>query len=316
MPWAVTFTNPLAQENVGTPLGVPLHPTQLYEAGAEADHPGAAARLRAQGTAVPGAHVLGLHARVRPVPLRHRVLPWRPARHGAAQPLDVAVHLAADRAAERRDAVLAVASRPRTPSPSPVAVRPRHARQRRKSADMHEFDEDEDDFEPDDATGRGRRSSGRHRRRSRSARTRPTSAPTRRSPRCSPGLSRSQVQRLIKEGQVRVGPRPTPPANRRVARPDQGQRGAGRRHRAHASTCRNRSPPKPLPEDIPLDILFEDEQLIVVNKAAGHGRASRGGTRDGHARQRPAAPRAGPQRRRRRRCARASSTGSTRARRA
>jgi phosphatidylglycerol:prolipoprotein diacylglycerol transferase len=36
VPWAVTFTNPLAQENVGTPLGVPLHPTQLYEAGAEA----------------------------------------------------------------------------------------------------------------------------------------------------------------------------------------------------------------------------------------------------------------------------------------
>ena len=35
MPWAITFTNPLAQTNVGTPLGVPLHPTQLYEAGAE-----------------------------------------------------------------------------------------------------------------------------------------------------------------------------------------------------------------------------------------------------------------------------------------
>ena len=35
VPWAVTFTNPLAAENVGTPLGIPLHPTQLYEAGAE-----------------------------------------------------------------------------------------------------------------------------------------------------------------------------------------------------------------------------------------------------------------------------------------
>jgi phosphatidylglycerol:prolipoprotein diacylglycerol transferase len=33
--WAITFTNPLAAANVGTPLGVPLHPTQLYEAGAE-----------------------------------------------------------------------------------------------------------------------------------------------------------------------------------------------------------------------------------------------------------------------------------------
>jgi len=34
-PWGITFTNPLAAELVGTPLGVPLHPTQLYEAGAE-----------------------------------------------------------------------------------------------------------------------------------------------------------------------------------------------------------------------------------------------------------------------------------------
>ncbi len=36
VPWAITFTNPFAAANVGTPLGVPLHPTQLYEAGAEA----------------------------------------------------------------------------------------------------------------------------------------------------------------------------------------------------------------------------------------------------------------------------------------
>lgn len=34
VPWAVVFTNPLAASNVGTPLGIPLHPTQLYEAGA------------------------------------------------------------------------------------------------------------------------------------------------------------------------------------------------------------------------------------------------------------------------------------------
>lgn len=31
-PWAVTFTNPLAAEVSGTPLGQSLHPTQLYEA--------------------------------------------------------------------------------------------------------------------------------------------------------------------------------------------------------------------------------------------------------------------------------------------
>ena len=34
-PWGITFTDPFAASNVGTPLGVPLHPTQLYEAGAE-----------------------------------------------------------------------------------------------------------------------------------------------------------------------------------------------------------------------------------------------------------------------------------------
>jgi phosphatidylglycerol---prolipoprotein diacylglyceryl transferase len=35
VPWAITFTNPAAAANVGTPLGVPLHPTQLYESSAE-----------------------------------------------------------------------------------------------------------------------------------------------------------------------------------------------------------------------------------------------------------------------------------------
>jgi phosphatidylglycerol:prolipoprotein diacylglycerol transferase len=32
--WAVTFTDPAANFNVGTPLNVPLHPTQLYESAA------------------------------------------------------------------------------------------------------------------------------------------------------------------------------------------------------------------------------------------------------------------------------------------
>jgi len=36
VPWAITFTSPAAAANVGTPLNIPLHPTQLYEAGAEA----------------------------------------------------------------------------------------------------------------------------------------------------------------------------------------------------------------------------------------------------------------------------------------
>jgi phosphatidylglycerol:prolipoprotein diacylglycerol transferase len=35
LPWGVSFTNPYAHEVVGVPLDVKLHPTQLYEAGAE-----------------------------------------------------------------------------------------------------------------------------------------------------------------------------------------------------------------------------------------------------------------------------------------
>jgi len=35
LPWGITFKDPFARANVGTPLGTPLHPTQLYEAGAE-----------------------------------------------------------------------------------------------------------------------------------------------------------------------------------------------------------------------------------------------------------------------------------------
>jgi phosphatidylglycerol:prolipoprotein diacylglycerol transferase len=35
VPWGIVFTNPAAAANVGTPLGIALHPTQLYDAGAE-----------------------------------------------------------------------------------------------------------------------------------------------------------------------------------------------------------------------------------------------------------------------------------------
>lgn len=35
LPWSVVFSDPFAASYVGTPLGVHLHPTQLYEAGAE-----------------------------------------------------------------------------------------------------------------------------------------------------------------------------------------------------------------------------------------------------------------------------------------
>ena len=36
LPWGVTFTDPYSHEIVGVPLGVKVHPTQLYEAAAEA----------------------------------------------------------------------------------------------------------------------------------------------------------------------------------------------------------------------------------------------------------------------------------------
>jgi phosphatidylglycerol:prolipoprotein diacylglycerol transferase len=35
VPWGIVFSNPAAAASVGTPLGVALHPTQLYDAGAE-----------------------------------------------------------------------------------------------------------------------------------------------------------------------------------------------------------------------------------------------------------------------------------------
>jgi phosphatidylglycerol:prolipoprotein diacylglycerol transferase len=35
LPWGVTFTSDVAARISGTPLGIPLHPTQLYEAAAE-----------------------------------------------------------------------------------------------------------------------------------------------------------------------------------------------------------------------------------------------------------------------------------------
>ena len=74
VPWAVTFTNRYAAHNVGTPLNVPLHPTQLYEAGAELLILVCCSTLERKGRAFPGPHVLGLHAAVWRVALHHRVL--------------------------------------------------------------------------------------------------------------------------------------------------------------------------------------------------------------------------------------------------
>jgi phosphatidylglycerol:prolipoprotein diacylglycerol transferase len=54
VPWAVTFTSEYARQNVGTPLNVPLHPTQLYEAGAELVILGVLLLLEKRGRNFPG----------------------------------------------------------------------------------------------------------------------------------------------------------------------------------------------------------------------------------------------------------------------
>jgi phosphatidylglycerol:prolipoprotein diacylglycerol transferase len=54
VPWAITFRNEYAAQNVGTPLNVPLHPTQLYEAGAELLILGLLLATERKGRAFPG----------------------------------------------------------------------------------------------------------------------------------------------------------------------------------------------------------------------------------------------------------------------
>jgi phosphatidylglycerol:prolipoprotein diacylglycerol transferase len=54
LPWSITFMNPLAAANVGTPLGIPLHPTQVYEAGAELLILGLLLATERRGRAFPG----------------------------------------------------------------------------------------------------------------------------------------------------------------------------------------------------------------------------------------------------------------------
>ncbi|MFQ5692201.1 MAG: RluA family pseudouridine synthase [Nitrospinota bacterium] len=103
----------------------------------------------------------------------------------------------------------------------------------------------------------------------------------------APGWSRSRVRHLIRDGNVRVE-RPAgggggPPS---LASSKRGQTlKAGTLLRAGDRVCVTVPPPAPaeaLPEDIPLDVAFEDAHLLVVNKppglvvhpAAGHARGT------------------------------------------
>jgi 23S rRNA pseudouridine1911/1915/1917 synthase len=72
-----------------------------------------------------------------------------------------------------------------------------------------------------------------------------------------PEHSRAFLQKLIEQGDVRVNDKPSKPS-----------------HAVHAGDKIGIEipPPRPLetqPEDIPLDVLFEDTDLIVLNKPAG-----------------------------------------------
>jgi len=72
-----------------------------------------------------------------------------------------------------------------------------------------------------------------------------------------PGVSRGALQRLIGEGHIRVnGDRVKPSHHPRV----------GERIEVYFPEAR---PAAAMPEDIPLEILFEDDDLVVVNKEPG-----------------------------------------------
>src|SRR5437667_3887319 len=72
-----------------------------------------------------------------------------------------------------------------------------------------------------------------------------------------PAVSRGAIQRLIEEGHIRV--------DGRTVKPTHTPR-AGEQVQVHWPEA---SPPDEHPEDIPLDILYEDDALIVLNKPAG-----------------------------------------------
>ena len=76
------------------------------------------------------------------------------------------------------------------------------------------------------------------------------------------GLSRSFLQKLLKEGQITVGEKAAK-SNYKVREND----------RIHLEIP-DSSEPDIIPEDIPLDILYEDEDVLIVNKPKGKiGRA-------------------------------------------
>jgi len=72
-----------------------------------------------------------------------------------------------------------------------------------------------------------------------------------------PAVSRGAIQRLIEQGHIRVNDRTVKPTHT----PHAGER-------VHVEWPEAR-PAEALPEEIPLDILFEDDALLVLNKPVG-----------------------------------------------
>lgn len=73
-----------------------------------------------------------------------------------------------------------------------------------------------------------------------------------------PDFSRNRVQMLIRQGAVSVNGKPITEAKRKLAEGDR-----------VTVEMPEPEPAEPQGEDIPLDILYEDGQLIVINKPAG-----------------------------------------------
>src|SRR5438874_119621 len=72
-----------------------------------------------------------------------------------------------------------------------------------------------------------------------------------------PAVSRGMIQRLIEEGHIRVNGRQVKPTHTPHA---------GERVEVHFPEPREA---QAHPEDIPLDVLFEDDALLVLNKPPG-----------------------------------------------
>src|SRR6478736_622845 len=72
-----------------------------------------------------------------------------------------------------------------------------------------------------------------------------------------PAVSRGAIQRLIEQGHIKVNGRPVKPTHAPRA---------GEKVEVHWPEAR---PAEAQPEEIPLDIIYEDDALLVVNKPPG-----------------------------------------------